>query len=312
MEIITEESFYSDERLKALSRQAVEEGRILSLKNDIVFKSFFSKDSEESHYCRCRMISAVIGKTVVKAKVLNPEILPDYFTAKVPRLDILCELDDGSEVDVEIQQSKNNDNQEKRAVYYAAKMMSGILRSGDTYEKIPNTYQIMFTDFKLVDDKNLHHDYLLKDSQTQHILTDCLQVHFIELPKIKEIIKASPKKLSEIEFWTILIAMGDSSEAHKILHSFPNFKEDCDMAETLLKKMSRDDREWYRQIALEEAEIEYGARMASATKVGLEQGSRNKAIEIAKNMLAMHIGTTEQIAQVSGLSIKEVQELAMQ
>jgi|GEM_PF-6575906 len=29
-------------------------------------------------------------------------------------------------------------------------------------------------------------------------------------------------------------------------------------------------------------------------------------------MLAMHIGTTEQIAQVSGLSIKEVQELAMQ
>ncbi|MCR5217251.1 MAG: hypothetical protein K6D58_01090 [Treponema sp.] len=38
--------------------------------------------------------------------------------------------------------------------------------------------------------------------------------------------------------------------------------------------------------------------------------SREAKIQTAKNMLKMKLGSIEQIAQVSGLSIKEVEELA--
>ena len=54
---------YIDEDVKEQAALAVAQGRTLNLKNDIVFKSFFSKDCEESAYCRKKMLSAVIGRT---------------------------------------------------------------------------------------------------------------------------------------------------------------------------------------------------------------------------------------------------------
>ena len=41
-----------------------------------------------------------------------------------------------------------------------------------------------------------------------------------------------------------------------------------------------------------------------------DEGAHDKAIEAARNLLKMNLGTIEQIAQVQGLSIEEVQELA--
>ncbi|WP_294429236.1 PD-(D/E)XK nuclease family transposase, partial [uncultured Treponema sp.] len=85
-----------DDEVKEQAARAVAEGRILNLKNDIVFKSFFSKECPESAYCRRKMLSAVIGQEVTETKVLNPELLPTRTDGKFPRLDIHCKLADGS------------------------------------------------------------------------------------------------------------------------------------------------------------------------------------------------------------------------
>ena len=92
---IEETVFFDDEDLREKARQAVAEGRLLDLTSDVVFKSFFSKDTKEGVYCRTKMISSVIGKTVKTATVLNPDIFPDFISGKFPRLDIHCVLDDG-------------------------------------------------------------------------------------------------------------------------------------------------------------------------------------------------------------------------
>ena len=47
-----------------------------------------------------------------------------------------------------------------------------------------------------------------------------------------------------------------------------------------------------------------------AEEVGREKGALEKAIEAAKNLLRMGVGTHEQIAQAQGLPLKKVQELA--
>ncbi len=49
--------------------------------------------------------------------------------------------------------------------------------------------------------------------------------------------------------------------------------------------------------------------MEESRNEGLAQGAREAKIQTAKNMLKMKLGSIEQIAQVSGLSIKEVEEL---
>ena len=43
---------------------------------------------------------------------------------------------------------------------------------------------------------------------------------------------------------------------------------------------------------------------------GLEEGALKKAIEAAKNLLRMKLGTHEQIAQAQELPLEKVQELA--
>jgi len=45
---------------------------------------------------------------------------------------------------------------------------------------------------------------------------------------------------------------------------------------------------------------------------GLSQGATQKAIEAAKNLLKMQLGSTEQIAQAAGLPLETVLELQQQ
>ena len=55
---------------------------------------------------------------------------------------------------------------------------------------------------------------------------------------------------------------------------------------------------------------EYGdIRAAEALQQGIQQGLQQKAIEDAKNFLAMKILTAEQVAQGTGLPLEEVLEL---
>lgn len=44
--------------------------------------------------------------------------------------------------------------------------------------------------------------------------------------------------------------------------------------------------------------------------VGKEQGMNEKAVDSARNMLSMKLGTHEQIAQAVGLPLEEIEELA--
>ena len=45
---------------------------------------------------------------------------------------------------------------------------------------------------------------------------------------------------------------------------------------------------------------------------GRQEGREEKAIETAKNMLKMNLGTESQIAKVAGLSLEKVKTLAQQ
>ena len=44
--------------------------------------------------------------------------------------------------------------------------------------------------------------------------------------------------------------------------------------------------------------------------VGFEQGTRQKAVETARNMLKIRLGTVNQISQITNLPIEEINNLA--
>ena len=82
---------FSPDIIKA-AEEAVESKRQLALTSDIVLKMFFTSDMPESNFCLRKFIGAVIGRTVTKAKVTNPEILPSYLGEKSSQLDINCTI----------------------------------------------------------------------------------------------------------------------------------------------------------------------------------------------------------------------------
>ena len=307
-----------DDEVREQAAKAVAQKKLLNLKNDVVFKSFFSKDCVDSDYCRKKMLSAVIGKMVTDTKVLNPEILPTRMDGKFPRLDIHCKLDDGSEVEVEMQNSMYQDDQVKRSIYYTAALTHNALSRGDDYAFLPHVYQIQFVDFNIVDDTRLHHSYIYKEKEDNRELSDIVQIHYIELPKIEEIMKKQPEHLSEIEFWAMLIMSYEKPKVWEFLTTLSARQKEMNMAETLLNSMSRDQQEWENQIGYERFVRDCISRENNAyrkgekegSQQGLAQGARNNAIENARNLLRMNLGTIEQISQATNLSLEEVHELA--
>ena len=85
-------------------------------------------------------------------------------------------------------------------------------------------------------------------------------------------------------------------------------------AKSSLCTVSQDEINWVRQNSIFIAQRDRNTIIQNSIKEGLEkgleQGYKNKAIEVAKNLISMQLGTFEQIAAVAGLSVEEVRSLA--
>ncbi|MBQ3024607.1 MAG: hypothetical protein IJD23_04770, partial [Spirochaetaceae bacterium] len=57
-------------------------------------------------------------------------------------------------------------------------------------------------------------------------------------------------------------------------------------------------------------EYDYDTDIAVQRQEAYEEGSQQKAIETAKNMLSASLGTLEQIAQITNLPLQTIKELA--
>ena len=300
-----------DENIREQARQAVAEGRLLDLKNDVVFKSYFSKETPAGIYCRTKMLGSIIGQRVETATVLNPDILPDFVLGKFPRLDIHCILDDGSEVDVEMQGTKQHDDQIKRSIYYGAVLAKNAVKTGVLYSQMPKVYQIMFMDCTVIKEEKgkerFHHSYTFRDDENGAQLSDVLQIHFIELPKLKRNIET----MSELEFWALMIKSGGSEKTQELFRKFDDRQEDLKMANTLLRDISKDEKEWWAKFSYETAERERNAIQNAALRNAQQQGAYNNALTNARTMLQDGM-SVELVSKYSHLPIEEVKNLMLQ
>ena len=302
------EIFETDENIREQARQAVAEGRLLDLKNDVVFKSYFSKETPAGIYCRTKMLGSIIGQRVETATVLNPDILPDFIHGKFPRLDIHCILDDGSEADVEMQGTKQHDDQIKRSIYYGAVLAKNAVKTGVLYSQMPKVYQIMFMDCTVIKEEKgkerFHHSYTFRDDENGAQLSDVLQIHFIELPKLKRNIET----MSELEFWALMIKSGGSEKTQELFRKFDDRQEDLKMANTLLRDISKDEKEWWAKFSYETAERERNAIQNAALLQAEHRGAFQSSITTAHNLFKLGL-SDEQIASAVNLPIGEIEKL---
>ena len=141
------------------------------------------------------------------------------------------------------------------------------------------------------------------------ILTDHCQLHFLELPKF------NLKNISEIESldnihkefisWVKFFKGEDMSILMKENTIFEEVEKKC---RTFVNSTPVMDKYKKREVDTYFFDKSLELDLKKAKEEGIEQGEKNKAISMAKNMIARNMDINL-ISELTGLSIQEIEKL---
>ena len=332
-------SYRSSRELKRLAKQNGAQGKHLCVMNDIVFKAVLASDSEDSREALRSLLSACTRRPVSGVRVKNSEMLPAHLEAKLARFDVHVTFNDGESADLEMQFCMPEDDIKKRAVQYAAMLMSGQSRRGRAYREIKRVYQIFFLNFILFPNSDkLSRRYFYAEEEEHDRLTDATEIIFYEMPKLerkaRDILagKAGTENLSGEEKWCMFMKYRHEDGAGKLIEELSSKEEGIMWAERAAAKIDRDYEKFARKMAQDKNRLDIALRreairrqalaegmeqgraegMEQGRAEGMEQGRtegmEKSAIEIACKMKKMG-DSVEKIQTITGLPAKTIEQL---
>lgn len=184
--------------------------------NDYFFKRLMGDDKRSD--LTLRFLNLILNRTEKNAfkhvEFLNPEYNPLTKDGKLAILDIKASVDDKTFVNIELQVSRQN-YMPKRSMFYIPRMFSEQMVKGQDYETLKPVIGINLLDFSLFDDIDTWHNVAkFKLDNTDKILTDCMSLHFLELPKLKY---SDIKKVKRLEAWGAYFSGRCSKEELEVL-----------------------------------------------------------------------------------------------
>ena len=235
--------------------------------------------------------------------IKNGDIEKEHLTDKFSRLDIKAITDKNEHINIEIQM-KNEYNMIQRTLYYWAKLYEGQLKEGDNYSKLSRTICINILNFSYLNNDKFHSAFRLKDIETNDELTDIQEIHFIEVPKLKD----NSDEKDMLVAWTEFLKDPESEKVRTLEMSIEEIRK----ARQELVKISSDDRqrELYnmrRKAMLDESDALYNAEQKGKL-VGLKEGEQKGKIEMIKGLLLSNVDI-EIIKTTSGLTIDEINNI---
>ena len=276
---------------------------LLPPKMDFVFKRIFGNEKHPN--VLISFLNAVLNPIdpIQSVELKDTTIEKSHLEDKYSRLDVKAITNKGEHINIEIQ-LKDEYNMIKRSLYYWSKLYEGQLENGENYQKLSRTICINLLDFNLLNHSKFHSVYRLKECETHEELTDVMELHFIEFKKMKEIQHIEEIK-SKLEAWVYFINYPESELVQELEQVEINIKE----AKTELIRLSGDRKERERYEKRRETRLNEVSALAYAEEKGIqqgiEQGAKQRNIEIAKNLL--DILDNETIALKTGLSVEEVE-----
>ncbi|MDO7020800.1 Rpn family recombination-promoting nuclease/putative transposase, partial [Brachyspira innocens] len=175
-------------------------------------------------------------------------------------------------------------------------------KSKDLYSDLTPVISINILDFNLIKDSDKAHScYFIKELETNHILTNHLEIHFLELKKFKNDnslydglsdwfkFLSSKNKLEDI--MKVLVKKNPiMKEVYDEYYKFVNSND-------LYNGYSDYERDYFNILMLNEERVK-----------GIEDGKKEQQIYIAKNMKKENMDINL-ICKLTGLSIEEVKNL---
>ncbi len=280
------------------------EYKILSPKLDVVFQKLFGEEGSEN--ITKSFLEAILNEKIENIDLSkNPILRREYKRDKLGILDVIAQINKGENVNIEMQVAKNGDELE-RILYYWSRMYIRGIQKGNSYIELNKTISIIITDFEIdgIEKLGFHSKWQLKDDTGMKILTKKLEIHIIELSKMKKEKIIETNNIRNLIDWLEFI---ENPESERVLNRMKENKALKEAKEKLVK-MSRSERmqriaEWKEKAIRDEKAIyNYGVRQ------GMEQGANDKTIQIAKRLIADNVDI-KTIMSATGLTKEEIEKL---
>ncbi len=288
---------------------------ILPPSDDRVFKLILT--SPEAKTGLMNLISSIISRTVVDVALLPNELAPGDTEEKAERFDVNCKIDDGSQVNLEMQAShmvEDLDGQYRnlkgKSIYYLTDLHSSQPAKGlRRYDRLSRSYQITFCSYTVFSDMpDYVNSFSLRHDTTGELLSDAINLAFVELSKLDEVVKKPISDMSELDKWSVFFQYAPDLEHREIVNRIIESEEVLQVAGNLLMSISQNERERAIFRSRRKFQTDLQSDLATAEDNGERKGRMNRSIEIARNLLKTDL-SLEQISAVTGLTYEEVEKL---
>lgn len=270
----------------------MDETKKYNLKNDIVFKAFFSRKGNEEFLIDFleSLLKIKISKIEIKEEVNLEQLSP---TEKGGRLDLQATLNDGVIVNIELQM-KDKHNMEPRSVTYASKVIARETSKGTKYEDVKNVIMINILGYNMFEfDEYISKTVIVLEKHREHEVIDTIQWYFIELEKFRN---KNPNMDEKINQWLALI----DDERKELVEMAEEKNKTIEKARGEITYLTGDAA--VRRLA------ELREDWAMDYESGISYAKKEEKKEIAKKLLELGI-ELEKIIEATGLKEDEIERI---
>ncbi|MBS5987721.1 Rpn family recombination-promoting nuclease/putative transposase [Clostridium paraputrificum] len=275
--------------------------------NDFIFKKVFGEKGNED--ILISFINAVLKRTkkekIVELEIIdNKQLTKELILDKTGIIDVRAKTSKGENIDIEVQLTDQG-NMDKRTLFYWGKMYLENIKQGQDYTSLEKVITINILDFEFLGTENYQSSFhLWEDIEKEYMLTDVVEIHFLELPKFR---KKKDKEYREnaIERWLMFLEKDTPETTLKELMSLDTAIE---KAEQKIEYLSSDEEAMRIYYERERSLHERANMISSAEERGREEGDLNRAKIAIRNMLLKGMNK-ELISEMLEVSIELVEEV---
>ena len=271
--------------------------------NDFIFKKVFGEKGNED--ILISFINAVLKRTkkekIVELEIIdNKQLTKELILDKTGIIDVRAKTSNGENIDIEVQLTDQG-NMDKRTLFYWGKMYLENIKQGQDYTSLEKVITINILDFEFLGTETYQSSFhLWEDIEKDYMLTDVVEIHFLELPKFRKK-KDKDYRENDIERWLMFLEKDISETTLKELISLDTAIE---KAEQKIEYLSSDE-EAMRIYYERERSLHERANMISSAE---ERGDLNRAKIAIRNMLSKGM-SKELISEMLEVSIELVEEV---
>ena len=293
----------NEEKIKNDKKEGTQKTKLLSQKLDVVFQALFGEEGSER--ITKEFLEAILERKIEEVDLSGNIVLRrENVEDKMGVLDVLAKINDKEYINVEMQ-VYNKKNLLERILYYWAKIYTRNIKKKEDYIELKKTIEVLIVDFEIKQLKELgyHSKWkIIEEKDRKLILTDDLEIHIIEINKIKKLTEKEKNK--ELVKWIYFLEEPDGEKVKEYMKSDSGIKE----AKGKLETMSEDERMQILADLRLKAIMDEKAIKGLAYEEGKEEGKKENTIEIAKKMKSENIDIAT-IKRITGLTEEEIKKL---